>query len=149
MKRLVKSVFLLIFVLCITVELGSPALALDVNQEIRDEEPLIPQYEHIMGITSSIQINQSSGRVTCNMTAVSRHTTDTLDVTLYLQKLSGNAWITVKWWESSDTQSFSMTSLYYITDAGTYRARVVTDVYDVSGNFVESIATKSATATYS
>ena len=54
MKRLVKSVFLLIFVLCITVELGSPALALDVNQEIRDEEPLAPRYEHIMGITSSI-----------------------------------------------------------------------------------------------
>ncbi len=107
------------------------------------------RYSDLIMSTAGIEINASTGRVTCRATAQSRVATDTLEVTMTLQKQSGKTWDDVKTWSGSDTGMISMSKPYYISKAGTYRVISSTDVYNSAGQYIESSSATSKTASYS
>lgn len=107
------------------------------------------RYSNLLLSHAAIEINQSTGKVTCSATATSRIATDTLKVTMTLQRLSGNTWDDVKTWANSSSEIVSMSKTFYIAQAGTYRVITNTDVYDSAGDYVESGSATSKTVSFS
>lgn len=112
-------------------------------------EQVETRYSDLVISTAGIEINASTGRVTCSANARSRVSTDSLKLTMTLQKQSGGTWTDVKTWSDSNKELISMSKAYYIYQAGTYRVISSTDVYDSAGNYIESGSATSKTVSYS
>ena len=147
MKKEIRIFLSLALALCLLGGNISQAYAAGIVEET-DYTQIEPRYVHIMGTTATINVNSSTGKITSSMTAVSSVTSDTLKVTMSLQKLENGDWEDVKTWDTSSQHSISYSKPYYVYERGTYRVYVVIEVYNSSNNLVERVTAKSAEKTY-
>jgi len=147
MKKKIRSILAMALALCLLGGTAGQACATGIVEGV-DTTQIELRYAHIMGTTATININSSSGKITSSMTAVSSVTSDTLRVTMSLQKLENGDWEDVKTWNASSQHSISYSKPYYVYERGTYRVYVVIEVYNSSNNLVESVTAESAEKTY-
>lgn len=147
MKKHIRMVAVVALVVCLANGIANFAMAGDM-EDYSDDSPITLRYVDVMETSATIAIDNRTGKITSKMLTVSRNSTDTLEVTMILQKLVEGAWLSEKTWADSNTHAISMTKYYYVLDAGTYRVCAITDVYDKSGNLVESVTVTSAEKDY-
>lgn len=110
-------------------------------------EPIEQEYVHASAISSGILIDQN-GKSTCSGTVNSRYTTDTINLTIQLQKYTNGSWSIVKSWSGSGVFHVTVTKNYYVTSGYDYRVVTIASLYTSSGSFVERIVQASATKHY-
>ena len=149
MKRHIHTIMLLLLVACLTCGNVVHASADIFDTDLVEQYEVAPSYKKLLSSSASIEIVESTGKVTSGMSAISRGNTDTLQVTLILQTLSHGKWEDIKTWTASGEHTITMTKYYYISQTGTYRVKSITEVYDSDGNYIESATRISASESYS
>ena len=109
MKRHIHTIMPLLLVACLACGSVAHASAEIIETDLVEQYEVTPRYTNLLSSSASIEIAESTGKVTCGMSAVSRGSTDTLQVTLVLQMLSNGKWNNVKTWTASDEHTITMT----------------------------------------
>lgn len=101
------------------------------------EEPVIEEYLDLRTISKSLTISGTTA--TCSGAATSRYSSDSIHMTMYLQKRGdNNQWSSVVSWSATGTSKVLLNKTKSGLSGGTYRVRVYVSVYDANGTFVES-----------
>lgn len=130
-----------LFRLCITLVLvivlscGSlSALALDVDTE---EPPEIPEeYVHLKSVSANINVASGIARVTSS--GLVSGGSDTVYVSIKLQRMTNNTWTTLKTWYGSGTGCCVVSANWNVVSGYTYRNFTTITVYTASGSYVET-----------
>lgn len=105
-----------------------------------DADTVQPYYLRIRSLAIDFDIG-SSGKSTCYCSVDSSVTTDTVDLTMDLQryvKENGKEyWDTLKTWTSSGTYVASLNKTWYVSSGYEYRLRITAKVYNSSGTLQE------------
>lgn len=147
MKKLHSSpyqwLFTTIMALALMVSLGIQAFALSPEEVVG--EP-VPYYIGTIGTSASISIS-ASGEVAC-WGHVDCYRGYTTDAAMRLQWLSSEGiWINYKsWYGEGRIVDFDET--WNVPKGRTYRVRVVGDVFDEDGNWVEIVDAVSGSVKY-
>ena len=130
MKKAV--VFLLSFLLAVSfVSTAYAESAKESTYELQNAK-----YVNLLNVSTSLDI--SGNTAYCSGFAKSIISTDTIKMTMYLQKQTSTGWSTVAIWYKQDTRLVTLNKSKSGLSAGTYRIHLYVTVYDSNGNFVES-----------
>ena len=132
MKRWLSVVLALIF----TVAFASTALAADLEEQIRPEEPIIPAYVGTNRITSGLNIDDGTAECYYSISLKSGYKAS---LTASLQQYTGDGWTTIKSWSEPKATYHSETKYWAVASGHTYRLYVQANVYDSNGNYVEYV----------
>ena len=80
----------------------------------------------------------SGKTASCSGTAKTMVSTDTIKMTMYLQKQTSTGWSSVASWSTQGKRLVTLDKSKSGLSAGTYRVRIYITVYDANGTFVES-----------
>lgn len=130
MKKLFFRIISLMLVVNLVV---APAVVFAAESE---DTTVQPRYTNITSIAAAVNIN-SLGKAVCTSSAMLTYTSDTGKLIMYLQKLDGNTWYTVKSWTDT-ADPYYMSGSYYVYSGYYYRCKAVLTVYDSSGNIVDA-----------
>ena len=127
--------------LCLIIPLSPPSYAVSVDQPIQEE--IEPRFTGTSLITASISIS-SSGEAEC-WGSVSCYPGYTAYTVMRLQwKDSDGVWMNWEsWYDEGNMVDYYETS--QIPHGRIYRVRVVADVWDANGNWVETVDAVSGT----
>lgn len=107
-----------------------------------------PLYEEIFRFDPSLTIS-SSGYAECSSEVRTPDSSLEIDLTMTLQRSSnGRTWSNVKTWDTSDYGSASLDKGWFVSSGYSYRVKATADVYDASGDFVESATVTSLVTKY-
>lgn len=98
-----------------------------------------PQPFYVRIATFNIDFDiASDGKSTCYSKVTSAYLTDTVDVTMELQRVNNGDWETVKTWTGSGTRQVSLDKIWYVLSGYTYQLCITAEVYDANGNLKET-----------
>ncbi len=100
------------------------------------DEPVIEEYIDLSRVAVSLRINGNTAQ--CSGSARSIISTDTIKMTMYLQKQTSTGWSNVASWYKEGTRLVMLDKSKSGLSAGTYRVLLYVTVYDSNGIFVES-----------
>lgn len=124
--RKTKSVtFALITTLLMIVNVAT-VLAAGNTVDVASQETITPRWENTFIATSHIAI--SGKKISASASIEPKKSTIATTGTLYLEKKSGNGWVTVTSWAINETGSVSVVKTYNGTTGVTYRTRLVATV---------------------
>lgn len=86
----------------------------------------------------SASLNISGTTASCSGTAKTLISTDTIKMSMYLQKQTSTGWSNVASWYKEGTRLISLDKTKGSLSPGTYRVHLYVVVYDTNGGFVES-----------
>lgn len=139
-----RSILSLILALCLLIPLSPKSYAVEVDTSAEEEVELY--YTGTSLISASIAI-LSSGKAEC-WGVVDCYPGYTADAVMRLQwKNSNGAWIDWKSWDADGTV-IDFYEVCSIPQGRTYRVRVVADVSDAKGNWVETVSAISGSEYY-
>lgn len=128
--RKTKSVtFALITTLLMIVNVATVLAAgntVDVASQVASVQTITPRWENTFIATSHIAI--SGKKISASASIEPKKSTIATTGTLYLEKKSGNGWVTVTSWAINETGSVSVVKTYNGTTGVTYRTRLVATV---------------------
>lgn len=129
--------------LCLTVPVGGQAYALSSEEAVGE---LIPYYTGTFSTSASIDISPS-GEAAC-WGHIDCYWGYTTDAAMRLQWLNSEGiWINYKsWYDEGTVANFDET--WQVPKGRTYRVRVIGDVYDEDGNWVEIVDAVSGSVEY-
>lgn len=109
---------------------------------------LQPRYTNIRSLTASLEIS-TSGCASCYGKVMLTKSTDTVDLTMELQRSSdGTSWHTVKTWDTSGSGTIYLDKDWYVTSGYSYQVHITAEVYSSNGALVETAPTDSLTVNY-
>lgn len=129
MKKIIILVLALMFILAsftTSYAEGSDMTTYDLNIRYVDLTRL------------SASLNISGTTATCSGTAKTLISTDTIKMSMYLQKQASTGWSSIASWYKEGTRLVTLDKSKSGLSAGTYRVLLYVTVYDSNGNFVES-----------
>ena len=136
MKKWLSVVLAFMFVFAF----ASTAMAADLEEQTRPEEPIIPAY--VGTNRSSSGLNIDDGTAECYY-SISLKSGYKASITASLQRFTGDGWTTIKSWSEPKATYHSETRYYAVPSGNTYRLYVQANVYDSNGNYVESVSATS------
>ena len=144
MKK-VLSLLLCLLVLSVTY---SPATQAAQMPPVVAPQDYSPQFTHISIIVPNFSIG-SLGRAVCAGIGRLYTSSQTVEVTVALQRLDGDTWKEVKSWTESapGIPGVNMERIHYVT-SGTYRVCVTVKAYSASGTLLETASAYSYTVKY-
>ena len=105
------------------------------------------RYKRISVFAIELTIS-TSGKASCYSWAESAYSTDTIDLTMELQRYIGGTWDTVKSWNGSGTAIAYLNKDWYITSGYNYRVLATAKVYNSSGVLQETVPEPSRIVYY-
>lgn len=140
----VLSVVLAVLVL---VSFSIPVRA-DTSKSRGVPESFAPRFTHISMLESRLSIS-SSGLATCFGRASTYDSSQTVKLTVILQKSTANGWEEVKAWTESGAgvPGVGFERQYYVV-SGTYRVCVTARVYSSGGTMLEAVSGYSSWMVY-
>ena len=110
--------------------------------------PISPQFTHISDIITRLSIS-AWGEANCIGSVTLYSSSDTVVLTMELQRQDGNGWSTVKFWTSSGSglPGVYMDNYHWVV-RGTYRVRCTARAYSASGSLLEEVSIISRVVTY-
>jgi len=125
--------------------LASSVQVLAANSEFHGS--ITPQYTHISHISSRLSIS-AWGEADCIGSAALYSSSNTVSLTMELQKQDGNSWTTIKSWTSSAPGLPGVyMEQYHWVSRGTYRLRCTARAYS-GGTLLEEVSIFSQDVTY-
>lgn len=105
-------------------------------QMLPDVKPL---YEEILMFNAAIDIT-NSGYAKCVSDIEVNNSSNEIDLTMSLQRSSnkGRTWSTIKTWDTSDYGFTALEEGWYVTSGYSFRVKATAEVFDESGNLLES-----------
>ena len=130
-SRILISLILVLSLIC------SPTLSYALDLEPA-EPPIIPdEYVHLQSVSASISVSSGVARVTS--TGRVSGGTDTVYVTVKLQRMSNYTWTTLKTWSGSGVGHCLISETWNVAPGYTYRNFTTITVYTSSGSYVETV----------
>lgn len=86
----------------------------------------------------SVSLNITGNTALCSGSAKSMISTDTIKMTMYLQKQTSTGWSNVASWYKQDIRLVSLNKSKSGLSSGTYRVFLYVEVFDSNGNYIES-----------
>ena len=134
-----KSFAKLASILCIILVLSILApTALATNYEQPGLYSGQMRYTRISVFALDLTIS-ASGKAYCYSSAESTYSTDTVDLTMELQRFNGYTWDTEKSWNSSGFIVASLGKDWYVASGYYYRVYTTARVYSSSGVLLETV----------
>ena len=135
MKRIFKTAVVIILVLALSCNYTS-AFSVYVDT---DEPPEIPEeYVHLKSVSANISISGGVANV-ASSGRVSSGSSDTVYVSVKLQRMANNTWTTLKTWSNSGTGHCIVSASWNVVSGYTYRNFTTVTVYTASGSYVETV----------
>lgn len=106
-----------------------------------------PLYCRIGTYIIEFDIN-SSGKSTCYCSVTSDTSTDSVELTMELQRLKDGDWNTIKTWTGSGTWLATLDKTWYVTSGYEYQLKITAEVYDSSGSLRETQVEYSCSVDY-
>lgn len=100
------------------------------------DEPVIEEYIDLSRVAVSLQINGNTAQ--CSGSARSIISTDTIKMTMYLQKHTSTGWNSIRSWYKQGLRLVTLDKNESGLSSGTYRVYLYIEVYNSNANFVES-----------
>lgn len=94
------------------------------------------RYVDLTRLSASLNINGTTA--SCSGTAKTLISTDTIKMSMYLQKHTSTGWNIIRSWYKQGIRLVTLDKSESGLSSGTYRVFLYTEVYDSNGNFVES-----------
>ena len=109
---------------------------------------ITPQFTHISFLNSQLTISPT-GEATCRGAATLYSPSQTVELTVQLQKLDGSNWTAIRTWTSSGPglPGVEIERSYYVV-RGTYRVCTTAKARSSSGMLLEEVSIYSAVVTY-
>lgn len=126
-----KVVTLLLTIVLVFGIMAPAAFAVAENDSVQ------PRYLRIRSFDIAFDIS-SSGKSSCYSKIVTYESTDTIDLTIELQRDGGSGWSTIKTWTGEDTGRISLDKVWYVTSGYEYRLRITAEIYDTNGKLLET-----------
>lgn len=137
MNRIVRSSIALLIVLSLFMT-ANPVFAVETDPI---EPPVIPEeYVHLKNILIGLSISSNGLASLSSHANVSSGSSDTVYITMKLQRYSNGSWTTVKTWSGSGTRACDVMGDWYVYHGYSYRNYTTVTVYTSSGSFVESVS---------
>lgn len=133
-----KKVITLLLSVVLVFGAAAPAALAAADVKAADVEDVQPRYARIRTFVTDFSID-SSWKSTCYFYVKSSVSTDTVDLTMELQRLEGESWKTKKTWTTSDTYSATLDKDWYVTPGYEYRILVTALIYDANGTLLEMV----------
>ena len=110
--------------------------------------PITPHFTHISAVIAKVSIS-AWGEANCIGSVTLYSSSNTVVLTMELQKQDGNGWSTVKSWTSSGPglPGVYMDNYHWVV-RGTYRVRCIARAYSASGSLLEEVSVLSHEITY-
>ena len=142
-----KRIFCVVFVLLLAVFTPSTLTVHAETSTVR-QGVVSPLFANIAFLGPGLSIN-SSGRASCLGIASLYDESQTVQLTVSLQKQSGTSWSTVQSWTASGSglSGVEIARDYYVVH-GTYRVCNTAKVYSATGTLLETASVYSAVVTY-
>ena len=112
-----------------------------------EQTPIQPRWQDIYSFIIDLDIS-SGGTATCVTSVKTTTQTNTIDLSMQLEKYDGTRWVVVKEWTNTYDSEADMTRYRAIPSGYDYRVSVVAAVYDQYGNPVETVGRYSGTIYY-
>ena len=106
-----------------------------------------PRWVDLYSFSIDLDIS-SGGTATCSTDVSTTTQTNTIDLSMQLEKYDGTRWVVVKEWTNTYGPNADMTRYRAIPSGYDYRVSVVAAVYDQYGNPVETVGRYSGTIYY-
>ena len=130
-----KKTFTILLALMLLLSYATAAYADEVSMPA--EDPVIEEYLDLKRVSAELQISGTTA--TCSGAATSKYNSDSIHMTMYLQKRGdNNQWSSIASWSATSTLKVSLNQTKSGLSGGTYRVRVFVSVYDANRTFVES-----------
>jgi hypothetical protein len=107
---------------------------------------VIPRFARINIFAVDLTIS-SNGYADCYSRVSLTYSSDTVTLTMELQKQNGSAWNKVNSWNTSGSGTVSLGKGCYV-NSGTYRVKATAQVYNSSGSLIETATAYSITVNY-
>lgn len=130
--------------LCVILVFGVMAPAVLATE---DNVAVQPRYFRIGTYSVKLDIN-SSGKSTCYCKVKSNTSTDSVELTMELQRLKGEDWSTIKTWTGSGTWFATLDKTWYVTSGYEYQLKITAEVYDSTGSLRETQVEYSCSVDY-
>ena len=142
-----KRIFCVVFVLLLAVFTPS-TLTVHAEASTVTQGVVSPLFANIAFLGPGLSID-SSGRASCYGVASLYSDSQTVQLTVSLQKLSGTSWSTVQSWTASGSglAGVEIARDYYVV-RGTYRVCNTARVYSGAGTLLETASAYSSVVTY-
>jgi hypothetical protein len=111
------------------------------------ELEITPRYVNASVFAVSLSIN-SSGKAMSYAYASAATYSNSVYLTITLQRYTSSGWTNVKSWSTSGTREAELDKSYYVTSGYSYRTKAVATLYTSSGSYVEQITAYSKTVSY-
>lgn len=144
MKRFITIIMSLVLV----VSLSFPAFAADRSAVGNSSGQIHLDYVNISALNAGLSIN-SSGRANCTGNVTLYNRSNTVGLSVQLQKYANGGWSTVKVWSISarGNTPARIVNAYYVS-SGKYRVSCTAKIYNASGALLEIQTAYSATQIY-
>lgn len=107
-----------------------------------------PRYTRIAAFDVRLTIS-SSGYAECFSRVKSATSTDTIDLTMELQRSTdGESWDTIKSWDTSDSGAAHLDKGWYVSSGYSYRVHAIAEVNTSSGTLAETAPADSLVINY-
>lgn len=144
MKRFVCVIMSFVLALSLSV----PAFADNQSTVGNSPNQIHLDYVNISALNAGLSID-SSGRASCTGNVTLYNRSNTVALSVQLQRYSSGGWSNVKSWSISahGNTPAEIVNSYYVT-SGKYRVSCTAKVYNASGSLLETQTAYSATQTY-
>ena len=130
----------LLLVLCLFVSTASATM--------QKSDFIQPRYTGIAAFDVRLTIS-SSGYAECFSRVKSATSTDTIDLTMELQRSTdGESWDTIKSWDTSDSGTAYLDKGWYVSSGYSYRVHAIAEVNTSSGTLAETAPADSLVIDY-
>jgi len=149
MKRTIVKKRVLAAVLCwmLIACLAAPtALAAQTQPNEQEAESSTTRFARILIYEVDLSIS-SAGLTTSYSRVKLLHSTDTLALTIELQRQNGSKWDLVNSWSTTGSGTVSIEKGWYVS-SGTYRMQATAKVYNSSGTLVETAIATTGNVSY-
>lgn len=136
--KTIKSLFILLMLLCCTIVTIQSAFASDA----------MPMSDDLVQAYASLSVD-SNGQAHCTLNVRSRLPQYKIQAVMTLNQVSSNMPTPIKSWTLNGTYSISGTKTYYVMAGHTYQLAVDVTVTDSSGNIIDSFPVHSSLVIYS
>ena len=112
------------------------------------QEAITPRFTHIMFVDSWLLIS-AMGEATCGGAAILYTPTQSIEITIELQRLEGSSWATVRTWTATGPglPGVELERRHYVS-SGVYRARTRARAFSSGGLLLEEASTYSGITAY-
>ncbi|MVB12092.1 hypothetical protein CAFE_28230 [Caprobacter fermentans] len=144
MKRFVSVILSLV----LAVSMSLPAFAANQSAVGNSSNQIHLDYVNISALNAGLSIN-SSGKANCTGSATLYNRSNTVVLSVQLQRYANGGWSNVKGWSISarGNTPARIVNSYYVS-SGKYRVSCTAKVYSASGALLETQTAYSSTATY-